>query len=212
MRIYERKLDNLTEMDGERVSKGPLTLIRPNVDKMKAVTLTSLLFGLHVTDSSQVKEFVSYDDRNFYLKGSLPGNVKESGRGNHHDQQQMNEGEFVLKILNHVDSENIPYVNAQNEIMLHLKACGFVCPVPMRSLNGEFTVQCEVESSNFGYEEDQKQTFNQQGHPVRRVCAVRLLSFVPGKLLKDVNCTPDLLFNLGCYAAKMNKALQVIVN
>lgn len=197
-------------MDGKPVGKGPLTLMRPSVDKMKAIRLTNLLFGLHVTDSSQVKEFVSYDDRNFYLKGALPGNVKE--RGNHHDQRQMNEGEFVLKILNHVDSKNIPYVNAQNEIMLHLKACGFVCPVPVRSLNGEFTVECEVESSNFEYEEDQKQTLNQQGHPVHRICAVRLLSFVPGKLLKDVSCTPDLLFNLGCYVAKINKALQVIFN
>ena len=199
----------MTEIDGKQVSKGSLTLIRPSVDKTKAVRLASLLFGLRVNDSSQVKEFVSYDDRNFYLEGALPNNVNECG--NLH-RPQMNEGEFVLKILNHVDSENIPSVNAQNEIMLHLKARGFVCPVPMRSLNGEFTVEWEVESSNFGYEEDQKPMLNQQELPVGRVCAVRLLSFVAGKLLKDVSCTLDLLFNLGCYVAKMNKALQVIFN
>jgi len=60
-----------------------------------------------------VKELVSYDDRNFYMKGTLP----------HHENglQTSEICEFVLKILNHVDSENISFVNAQNEVMLHLK-------------------------------------------------------------------------------------------
>ena len=43
----------------------------------------------------------------------------------------------------------------------------------------------------------------------RRINAVRLRSYVPGKLLKDVRCTNDLLFSLGHYIAKMNKALKV---
>lgn len=45
-------------------------------------------------------------------------------------------------------------------------------------------------------------------HTPPRVYAVRLLSFVPGMLLREVPCTSYLLFSLGCYIAKMNKSLQ----
>ena len=138
-----------------------------------------------------MKELVSYDDRNFYMKGTLP---------DHENGLQTSEiCEFVLKILNHVDSENISFVNAQNEVMLHLKEQGFTCQVPLRTLNGQFAAMCCLTSHAAS-----------EGNPKARVNAVRLLSFVPGKLFKDVPCTPELLFNLGCYVAKMNKALQVI--
>lgn len=49
---------NKTEANRE-----PLALLRPYVDQKRAVTLASSFFGLRVSDSSQVKEFVSYDDR-----------------------------------------------------------------------------------------------------------------------------------------------------
>lgn len=194
-------------MDGhvikkEQSFKEPLALLRPNIDKQGAVRLARLLFGLHVSDSSLIREFVSYDDRNFYLKGTL---LKHCSKDDNLDQQLVTEGQFVLKILNYVDSENIPYVNAQNEMMLHLKARGFVCPVPVRSLKGEYTEQCKLESYKCRDDEGKPE---EKGLPVR-VNAVRLLSFVPGKLLKEVPCTTDLLYNLGCYIAEMNKALQV---
>ena len=193
---------NKTEANGE-----PLALLRPYVDQKRAVTLASSFFGLRVSDSSQVKEFVSYDDRNFYLRGTLPNLPNHANKRRRNCGPQTNEDEFVLKILNHVDSENISYVNAQNEIMLHLSAHGFVCPVPAKSLSGEYTLEWELKSeSNGGKENVKEKEF------CVRVYAVRLLSFVPGKLLKDVPCTPGLLFNLGRYVAKMNKALQVIIN
>jgi len=183
-----------------QASEGPLALMRPCVDKKRAVRLGSLLFGLRISDSSHVKEFVSYDDRNFYLRGALPDHSNKHDSGG----PQEKESEFVLKILNHADSENISYVNAQNEIMLHLNKHGFACPVPAKSLDGEYTVECELKSSET---EGDKGKADEQETPLR-VYAVRLLSFVPGKLVKDVQCTPDLLFDLGRYVAKMNKALQ----
>ena len=187
---------NNTQTKGEPL----LTLRRPCVDKEKAVKLASLLYGLDVSDASQVKEFVSYDDRNFYIKGTLPNH------SNHcNGEPQTSEGEFVLKILNHVDSENISFANAQNEVLLHLNANGFACPVPARALNGEYTMQCKLDSPETCASEEQ--TKEQE---VSRVYAVRLLTFVPGILLKDICCTSEILFSLGCYIGKMNKALQVI--
>ena len=187
--------------DKTQASVGHLTLIRPCVDKERAVKLASSLYGLNVHEPSRVKEFVSYDDRNFYMKGALPSFSNQGNAG-----LTTREGEYVLKILNHVDSENISVVNAQNEVMLHLKEHGFACPIPVRSLSGEYTIQCELETSET---KRRKEDFIEQ-EPPSRVYAVRLLTFVPGILLKHVCCSRDLLFSLGCYIAKMNKALQVI--
>ena len=187
---------NNTQANGEPL----LTLRRPCVDKEKAVRLASLLYGLDVSDASQVKEFVSYDDRNFYIKGTLPNHSNQCN-----GEPQTSEGEFVLKILNHVDSENISFANAQNEVLLHLNANGFACPVPARALNGEYTMQCKLDSPETCVSKEQ--TKEQE---VSRVYAVRLLTFVPGILLKDICCTSEILFSLGCYIGKMNKALQVI--
>ena len=175
----------------QTVNAGNLALVRPVVDIQKAIGLAWSLYGLSISDPSSVKEFVSYDDRNFYLKGTLP---------DHENGLQTGESEFVLKILNHVDSENISFVNVQNEVMLYLKKQGFMCQVPLKALNGEFAPICCLTSDAAS-----------EGSHKARVNAVRLLSFVPGKLFKDVPCTPELLFNLGCYVAKMNKTLQVII-
>ena len=184
-----------SKLNKKRPSDGSLNLVRPFMDKGEAVELASSLFGFRVTDLSQVKEFVSYDDRNFYMKGTFI------------DQNQgvAKEDEFVLKILNHLDSENLPFVNAQNEIMIHLKASGFDCPIPIRSLNGAYTMVCKLKA--FWNEDGTEDTNNEL--VTSRVHAVRLLRFVPGKLLKDVSCTSDLLFDLGQYVARMHKVLQV---
>ena len=177
---------------------GLLALVRPSVDKKEAVRLAGILYGLCVSDLSQVKEFVGYDDRNFYIKGTLPN----------HPNSSVEEDEFVLKILNHVDSENISFVNAQNEVMLYLKEHGFICPVPIMALNGEYAIQYKTSYSEISGAKDKPKG---EQMPVRAY-AVRLLRFVPGLLLKDVRCTSYLLFSLGCYIAKMNKALQVDIH
>ena len=173
-------------LNKSRKHEGNLALIRPVVDIQRAIGLACSLYGVSISERSLVKEFVSYDDRNFYMKGTLP-------------EHQTSECEFVLKITNHVDSEKISFVNAQNEVMLYLKRQGFSCQVPLRALTGEYTKTCLL-TSDAASEGDEKTRGN----------AVRLLTFVPGKLFKDVPCTPELLFNLGCYVAKINKALQVI--
>lgn len=180
-----------------RLTGGLIDLKRPIVDKDEATELASLLFGLRVSDQLQVREFDSYDDRNYYMKGTLthrPANENTDGA-----LLQANEDEFVLKILNNLDSENLPYVNAQNEMMLYLNARGFNCPVPMQSLKGPYTLLYKSKSS------EEKMGNKEVSY---REHAVRLLSFVPGRLIKDVSCTTDLLFDLGTYVSKIHIALQ----
>ncbi|XP_029179294.2 hydroxylysine kinase-like [Acropora millepora] len=190
---------NFEERDAKifRLTGGLIDLKRPIVDKDEATELASLLFGLRVSDQLQVREFDSYDDRNYYMRGTLthrPANENTDGA-----LLQANEDEFVLKILNNLDSENLPYVNAQNEMMLYLNARGFNCPVPMQSLKGPYTLLYKSKSS------EEKMGNKEVSY---REHAVRLLSFVPGRLIKDVSCTTDLLFDLGTYVSKIHIALQ----
>ncbi|XP_068755630.1 hydroxylysine kinase-like [Montipora capricornis] len=180
---------------------GPLNLVRPTINKKEAVKLASTLFGLRVSDPSEVKEFDSFDDRNFYMKGTFTNHSSEFSE---ETPQLAKEDEFVLKILNHLDSEDLANVNAQNEIMIHLKAHGFDCPIPIQSVDSAYTVVCTLKSSG---NHDEMEKMKNEGAP-SRVHAVRLLRFVPGKLLKDVSCTFNLLFDLGRYVARMHEALQ----
>ena len=70
----------------------PLVRTKPPVEKHQAAVLAARLFNLHITDLSFVKELNSYDDRNFYMRGSLNG--------------QRECQEYVLKIINDVESRH----------------------------------------------------------------------------------------------------------
>ena len=171
-----------------------LLLKRPIVDTTQALALAQLFFGFYGTD---IKEFESYDDRNFYMKGSFERR-EQTGEENTSitDEVYINtEEEFVLKVLNYVDSADCNLVDAQNEFCLGLSKNGFQCPVPVQSLNGDYKVMWKNSKSHESSEGVTE--------------AVRLLRFVPGQLLKDIHCSPDLLYDLGKYMARFNQVAQV---
>ena len=77
----------------------PLVRTKPPVEKHQAAVLAARLFNLHITDLSFVKELNSYDDRNFYMRGSLNG--------------QRECQEYVLKIINDVESMHEYFLELQ---------------------------------------------------------------------------------------------------
>ncbi len=46
--------------------------LRPNVSKELAILVAKDIFGLRNINEDTVKEFESYEDRNFYIEGELP--------------------------------------------------------------------------------------------------------------------------------------------
>ena len=175
--------------DNSQNTKSSETLLsqRPIVNETEVIALAQSFFGIHA--SSDVKEFDSYGDRNFYLKGKRNRSEFDS------DEVSNTEEEFVLKILNYVDSADCNLVDAQNEFCLVLSKNGFQCPVPVQSLNGDYKVMWKNSRSHESSEGVTE--------------AVRLLRFVPGQLLKDIQCSPDLLYDLGKYMARFNQVAQV---
>ena len=57
----------LRKTDEKETPKSPL----PHVTKQQAADVVARLFNLTIEDHSSIKELGSFDDRNFYLRGSL---------------------------------------------------------------------------------------------------------------------------------------------
>ncbi|XP_049787656.1 hydroxylysine kinase isoform X1 [Schistocerca cancellata] len=147
--------------------------IRPDINKEAVAELAYKLYGLpEVT----VTELNGYDDKNFHLK------VK------HVDEEAdiWCHG-YVLKVINSLDSTDTLAIDGQTELLLYLEEQGFVCPVPVKNLKGEFY---------------SKETISDKEH------AVRLLKYQPGSLFHEIPVTNQLLQQAGNYIAQLDLAMQ----
>ncbi|XP_061398197.1 hydroxylysine kinase [Musca vetustissima] len=149
--------------------------IKPNVPIEQVESLLRRLFGITI---GEIKELISYDDRNYYIKEDP--NIKNPLIASHCPHG------YVLKILNALDSKKEDFVDAQNQLMLYLSK-HLQCPRPVANVNGKlYSVE------NIG--------------GVQHI--VRLLEFVPGKMFHEVPITNYLLYQSGEYLAKVVKALK----
>ena len=103
---------------------------RPSLDKHQAAVMAARLFNLHVTDPSSVKELHGYDDRNFYMRGFLVG-----GPGCQ---------EYVLKVVNNIESSHECLMQVQCNAMSFLKARGYNCSTPVQSIFKTHFVKCKI--------------------------------------------------------------------
>ena len=151
----------------------------------RAAEIAHSLFGLNVERES-VRELDSYDDRNFYVRGTFNGGA---------EQEEQRPRAFTLKIHNGVESADRGILEAQNGIMAHLHGKGFRVPHPNRCSDG---------SSLMAFTE-----LPAKSDPAR-TCkhAVRLLSWVEGKILHDKGVTEELLASAGSYLGRLRHALE----
>lgn len=154
--------------------------IKPNASKETACQLVEHLYGLQVT---AVTELNAYDDKNFHIianNSSNPFITNVSPDG------------YVLKILNSIDSSNLPFIEGQNEILLYLRSCKINVPNPVQNKTGKFfSLEC---ISSFGG--------NQKWH------IVRLLQYEPGRIFKSVPCCRKLYYDAGFWLANLDNALK----
>ncbi|CAF4956565.1 unnamed protein product [Pieris macdunnoughi] len=154
----------------------PGTVIRPTVDHEAVKLLVERLYGISVLELTEMN---GYDDKNYKIIEDP--NVKNPLITNHSPFG------YVLKIMNSMDSKNVSFVEAQNEIMNFLLTRSVTCPKPVRNVFGHLH---SVE--NIGGKQH----------------AVRLLEFVPGELLKDVPTSEALFYQLGEFVANLDNKLQ----
>jgi hydroxylysine kinase len=172
----------------------PEEMFKPPVTKEIAVRLIKHLYGFTAKD---VKQFVSYDDKNFYFKAN-------SIYDNSHVASLCEEG-YLLKVTNSQDSESPDFFDAQNLMILHLAKAGMVMPEPIRNKSGDLK---SIENMTVEFSEEQKLN-NTDDDPPKKGFLVRVLKFVPGKILYNIHpWTTDHLHQCGKFLGKMDKELE----
>lgn len=152
--------------------------IRPHLSQQMAMKLVQRLYGLK---DITIVELNGYDDKNYHVK--ICGDKNESHLWAHG---------FVLKVMNSLDSQKLSLTEAQTEIALYLGAHGVNCPQPVKNLSGNY----------YSLEELTENDTNGRKH------VVRLLTYQPGKLLKEVPCTQQLMFKVGKFVAQLDHVLK----
>ena len=112
--------------------------IKPQMDKEKAGAFAKSLYGLQATN---LKEFVSYDDRNYFFKVDPESPV---------DNPNLNKSDicpdgYILKVTNSLDSKDPKVLEAQNAMILHMHKSGLEVPIPVLNKSGEYTALEELE-------------------------------------------------------------------
>ncbi|KAM4628639.1 hydroxylysine kinase isoform 1-T2 [Polymixia lowei] len=99
--------------------------------------------------------------------------------------------EYVLKVMNSKDSENPNLIEVQTHAMSFLHQQGLPAQTAMPTTTGKLMSLEEIDCG-FGCQK----------------YIVRLLAYLPGTTIADASVTPQLLYETGKMAARMDKILQ----
>ncbi|XP_054387662.1 hydroxylysine kinase isoform X2 [Pongo abelii] len=99
--------------------------------------------------------------------------------------------EYVLKISNTKASKNPDLIEVQNHIIMFLKAAGFPTASVCRTKGDNTASLVSVDS----------------GSEIKSYL-VRLLTYLPGRPIAELPISPQLLYEIGKLAAKLDKTLQ----
>lgn len=175
----------------------PGVVIKPQMDKEKAIEWIQEIYGLKAVN---VKEFISYDDRNFYFKVDKEAPIENEFI------KEINEDGYTLKVTNSLDSKDVAFTEAQNEMILHMDKFGLEVPVPVKNKTGTFLSKEKLPASGNNWEENNDEN---SGSKIFNEHSVRLLKFVKGKTLYEIRpWLPRHFFEAGVFCAKMDSSLK----
>lgn len=176
----------------------PGVVIKPCMDKEKAIEWIEELYGLKAIN---VKEFISYDDRNYFFK------IDPQSKPNNDYLTDFNDEGYILKVTNTLDSKNMAFTEAQNAMILHLASEDLQVPVPIKNKSGKFLSLEKLEViTEDGWEanNDAKLTDKKINQHL-----VRILTFVKGKTLYEIEpWLPRHFYQAGLFVAKMDQSLK----
>ena len=153
----------------------PGEIIKPFVTPELAIGLIRRCYGL---TAKEVKEFNSYDDRNFFFRVDTEGHNENP----HLEEPWKCDDGFILKITNSKDSLDSEFFDAQNEMILHMaRVGGLQVPEPIRNMQGDYKSMEEIEAPATN-----DWTVNNVGDRPKGKHIVRVLKFISGKILYDI--------------------------
>ncbi|XP_058398157.1 hydroxylysine kinase isoform X4 [Diceros bicornis minor] len=128
---------------------------------------------------SKIQPLPSYDDQNFHV--CIP-RTEDATDG---------PTEYVLKINNTEASKTPDLIEVQSHIIMFLRAAGFPTASVCRTKGDDITSLVSVGS----------------GSEIKSYL-VRLLTYLPGRPIAEIPISPQLLYEIGRLAAKLDKTLE----
>ncbi|XP_058150573.1 hydroxylysine kinase isoform X2 [Dasypus novemcinctus] len=128
---------------------------------------------------SKIQSLPSYDDQNFHVYISR---TKDSTGGL---------TEYVLKISNTETSKTPDLIEVQTHIIMFLRATGFPTAAVCRTKGDNITSLMSIDS----------------GSEIKTYL-VRLMTYLPGRPIAEISVSPQLLYDIGRLAAKLDKTLE----
>ncbi|XP_074633199.1 hydroxylysine kinase-like [Acropora palmata] len=191
---------------------------KPLVTKCQAVAMATQLFELNVINHSSITEMDGYDDRIFYIQGSLPERVQNLTNG----LNSSGYGEYILKVVNQTNTNQEHLIQSQCDVMSFLNAQGHKCSTPIPSTFGTSFVKCKIPrtiptghiaETTYSREDRRSGIFEvyngeENSEEEYFVCAVILLKFVNGKGLNETTLTTQLLFDAGVALGRLDHDLK----
>ena len=150
----------------------PGVVIKPCMDKNIAINWAQKIYGLKAIN---VKEFNSYDDRNYYFHVDPDADI-----GNEHlRKSDISPDGYILKVTNILDSKDPDFTEAQNKMILHMANADLAVPIPIKNKNGGLMSYEEIEVEKKG--NDWASNNESIDGPTKvNKHLVRLLKFIPG--------------------------------
>ena len=155
---------------------------------------------------TEIKEYGSYCDRNFYIRGQRSNSYSSH---NYQTEAASEEGEYVLKILNSDDSKRGDFVDAENKAMKFLRERHFPCAL-VYTVDGGSDLKLHVQIPVFSDRMEGAISDVNRNVKVTEECIIRLVSFLPGETAASLGkLSHENLFCIGQFVGKLSKALQV---
>ncbi|XP_044745365.1 hydroxylysine kinase [Coccinella septempunctata] len=139
----------------------------------------TILHDHYGLEAIKIKELNGYDDKNFLIK------VGESKQNDF--IHTICENGYVFKVINSLDSKDTNFIKAQNAVLVHLAEKKVCCPIPTKTKKGDYFL---LESLGSG------------------IHIIRLLEFIPGKILIETEITPLLCYESGSAVADLHDKLK----
>ncbi|XP_038073828.1 uncharacterized protein LOC119741939 [Patiria miniata] len=163
--------------------------ITPTLSSKDVKRLLQKLYSVQTQDVRNIREFIAYDDQNFYvLLGGGDSATRVGGQ------------EFVLKVINSEDSADRVAFDMQVAVLRFLTDKGFCCATPVANVQGGFlSLEKMYMNSRGGDCDDQKRC----GYFL-----VFLLTFISGQTISKVSPVPEqLCYDVGVKMAQMDRLL-----
>ena len=184
----------------------------PSLGTAAVARLVTEYFPFQHVDQQSVKQFPSYDDRNFYFRGTPEHASLEGGAGTCIETQR----EYVLKLNNPLVS-SYGVLKGINALLTHLNTKGFTkCIQPLSSREGDDVLQITKDELNdYGacqYHSEPLSGSDEIVDESARTLFMRVVSYIPGDCLDHVDkrhLTPSLLYSIGHYVGRAEAIIQV---